>query len=314
MNSVVLILPYFGKFPAENVFWLKSAELNSTIDFLIISDQNIDSNSRNVHIINMSFEDCVEMIRTKLCLELSSLFPYKLCDFRPAFGLIFNDYIKDYDFWGHCDNDLVFGDIRSFITEDILNAHDRILTRGHFTLYRNNEKVNKAFMKTEPGYKEVFTSLKSFHYDEHPGTGRYWLKNMRDRTYEKIIFDDLDWHVFRFSDVHKRDTIDKNRQYFVYSFENGKLFRCFWERDSVCREEIMYVHFQKRNMTVKTDVADSFTIVPNSFVCYNANLDYKYLKENTKDSFLYRPCHFFRVKYRSLKRKIALYINKYRMK
>ena len=41
--------------------------------------------------------------------------PYKLCDYKPVYGLIFDEDLQDYDFWGHCDVDLIFGDIRKFI-------------------------------------------------------------------------------------------------------------------------------------------------------------------------------------------------------
>lgn len=37
--------------------------------------------------------------------------PYKFCDFKPAYGEIFADYLKGYDFWGHCDIDLLWGNI-----------------------------------------------------------------------------------------------------------------------------------------------------------------------------------------------------------
>ena len=38
--------------------------------------------------------------------------PYKLCDFKPAYGFIFGEYLKEYDYWGHCDIDIVWGDLR----------------------------------------------------------------------------------------------------------------------------------------------------------------------------------------------------------
>ena len=41
--------------------------------------------------------------------------PYKLCDYKPAYGYIFPEYTKGYDYWGHCDmTDCIFGNLRKF--------------------------------------------------------------------------------------------------------------------------------------------------------------------------------------------------------
>ena len=46
--------------------------------------------------------------------------PYDLCDFKVAYGEIFQEYLEPYDFWGFCDCDLIYGDIRHFLTEELL--------------------------------------------------------------------------------------------------------------------------------------------------------------------------------------------------
>ena len=307
MHSIVLIIPYFGRFNEFNSFWLKSAEKNPSVDFLIFTDQNIGCGIDNVHVVKMTFGECRARFQSLLDCDVSALHPYKLCDFKPAYGYLFQDYIRDYDFWGHCDNDIILGDIRHFLTEDILDANDRILTRGHFTLYRNTGTVNEIFRQASPSYREVFPSELIFHFDEHPGTGRYWFGNLSSRLYDEIIFDDLDWHRYLFVDVHKGRTLDRDRKYFIYIFENGRLFRCFWDTDHVGREEIMYVHFQKRNMKVRTQVADYFAVIPNAFVPYVHNVDRAWLEKNVRDNILYVPVHFIRVKMKSLQRKIGLW-------
>lgn len=310
MFSIVIIIPYFsggGKFARSNDFWLKSVEKNTSVDFLMFTDKEISNYPQNMKVVKMPFTDLCERFQRMLDCDISNLHPYKLCDFKPAYGYLFQEYIKKYDFWGHCDNDLILGDIRHFLTDDILGKNDRLLTRGHFTLYRNNKEVNSVFKKAMPSYKEVFSSHLVYHFDEHPGTGKYWFEYLKEHLYDEIIFDDLNWKEFCFVDVHKSLTKDKNRQYFVYSYEDGKMFRCFWENGKVGREEIMYAHFQKRTMAVETVVSDFFTIVPNRFISYVPNIDYAFLRKNAHDKFTYKPLHFFYVKWNSLKRKIKLW-------
>jgi hypothetical protein len=75
-----------------------------------------------------------------------AFFPFRrLCDVGPAYGLIFVDAIEGFDFWGHCDMDLVFDDIRRFLTPDILQAYTKVLIHGHLSLHRNRDDVNHYF-------------------------------------------------------------------------------------------------------------------------------------------------------------------------
>ena len=66
--------------------------------------------------------------------------PYKLCDFKPSDGEVFEDYLNDYDYWGHCDVDLIWGDIRKFVTDELLEKYVRIFSRGHCSIYRNSSE------------------------------------------------------------------------------------------------------------------------------------------------------------------------------
>jgi len=95
---------------------------------------------------------------------------YKICDLRPAFGVIFNEYLDETRFWGTCDLDVLFGDIRKFITAELLDTYDIISAKreyliGHFTLYRNADNVNNLF-RCSADYWQVFTSPQSFAFDE----------------------------------------------------------------------------------------------------------------------------------------------------
>ena len=102
------------------------------------------------------------------------------------------DVIKNYDFWGHCDIDLVFGDIRKFITDDILNYYDKIFFRGHLSLYRNIEKMNNLFKLNYSGnnFKKVFTNEKIYGFDEWNGI--YKICNENDiKSYNKNVIVDV---------------------------------------------------------------------------------------------------------------------------
>ena len=64
----------------------------------------------NVKVINMSFTELRKKVQSCFDFKIYLGKPYKLCDYKCAYGLIFEEYIKNYDFWGHCDLDCIYGD------------------------------------------------------------------------------------------------------------------------------------------------------------------------------------------------------------
>ena len=110
-----MIIPYFGKLPNYFDLWLESVRHNLDYNFLIITDEEIENNlPENVRVIKSSFEDLVKKIQSLYPFKISLKSPYKLCDYRPAYGEIFKEELVKYDFWGYCDVDLIFGSINHF--------------------------------------------------------------------------------------------------------------------------------------------------------------------------------------------------------
>ena len=99
-----------------------------------------------------------EFIENKLKIKVDFSKPYKFCDFRPAYGVIFEDYIKGYDYWGHCDLDQVFGEISKFIPDKTIKQFEKVNRNGHFVLYKNTEKMNNIFKNSGAvfNWREVF--------------------------------------------------------------------------------------------------------------------------------------------------------------
>lgn len=73
-------------------------------------------------------------------------------------------------FWGMCDIDIIFGRIREFMTEELLEEYDIINTRhdyltGSFLLFKNNTEINSLFTRSKD-YIKIFTSDKHYCFDE----------------------------------------------------------------------------------------------------------------------------------------------------
>jgi hypothetical protein len=171
-KSIALICCYLGKLPWYLDYFLHSCKYNPSVDFFLITDdrRQFFDLPTNVKIICMDPEQIRALASQKLGFGVSVPNGYKLCDFKPAYGIIFENIVSEYDFWGHCDIDIIFGDIREFITDELLNEYDLISVRpdwltGCFLLYRNTHKINTLFQQSKD-YRKVFSNDKHFCFDE----------------------------------------------------------------------------------------------------------------------------------------------------
>jgi len=172
LNLIAIITCWYGPYPWYFPYFIHSCSYNPTIDFIIITDnqQPIPKKPVNVKVIYKTLGEIKATASEKLGFTVNIDYPYKLCDFKPAYGFIFSEIVKGYDFWGHGDIDVVYGNIRNFMTEEILANYDIISSRhdyitGTFCLFRNNEQMNTLFMQSKD-YKQVLSSPDHFCFDE----------------------------------------------------------------------------------------------------------------------------------------------------
>ncbi|MEB0280868.1 MULTISPECIES: DUF6625 family protein [unclassified Mucilaginibacter] len=170
--TIAIISCYFGELPPYFHLFIHSCKYNPSIDFFIVTDQLLLDKDLpvNIKIIPIQFQDMASYVSVRLGLMACIAFPYKMCDFKPAYGLIFQNYVCNYDFWAHGDIDVIYGNIRGFMTTELLNDHDIISVRpdwlpGCFVLFRNNVQMNNLY-KNSTDYKRVFSSEKHFCFDE----------------------------------------------------------------------------------------------------------------------------------------------------
>src|SRR5262245_57024583 len=158
MLRKLFIVPYFGTLPV----WINSyvaichALSEYGFDWLIYTNE--------------------QEFRTRVRDKLGVSFPLKYadkrkpCDLRPAYGVIFSDLLKGYDFWGHTDLDVVYGRIDKFVTNDILAdcdlfSNDPGTICGPFSLFRNTPRINDLFTKFRK-WRKVFENSKLHAFDE----------------------------------------------------------------------------------------------------------------------------------------------------
>lgn len=171
-KSIAIIICYIGKLPWYFDYFAHSCKYNPSIDFFIVTDDTDYSKpvSANVRFIYKTLSEINQLAKEKLELPVQITTGYKLCDFKPTYGILFSELLKGYDFWGHGDIDVIYGDIREFITTEVLEKNDLVSVRhdyvtGHFTLFRNINKMNELF-KLSRDFRKVLVSERNFCFDE----------------------------------------------------------------------------------------------------------------------------------------------------
>jgi len=270
-NKICIIGVYFGKLPNYFSLWLKSCEYNPTIDFLLFTDNELNGLPKNVKSYITTLSNIKQKASTCLgfdvCLERS----YKLCDYKPLYGSIFKEYLTQYDYWGHCDFDLIFGDLQLFFDKYDLYEYDRFNALGHLSLYRNTDVVNERYMcdGSLVNYKNVFTTDKSCYFDELPCMTAIYSKH-NFPIFTKYIFVDIAslYDRYRIIDTYPLDKKVVNYPYQIFYWERGKCYRAYLDKNGLHEEEYQYIHFKKRpDFTVEFDIfsTDAFYITKMGF-------------------------------------------------
>ena len=268
-KNIALVICYFGKLPWYFEYVVHSCKYNPTVDFYIITDDATFTSPlpNNVKLLYKTLNEINFLAAEKLGFEVNITYGYKLCDFKPAYGLIFSDLIKGYDFWGHADLDIIFGNIRHFMTDDLLENYDLISVRpdwipGCFLLFRNNLKMNTLFTQSKD-YQKVFSSDKHYCFDE---------TNFAHEAFEEGMgYQEIDTEIESMMHVVKRmeETVYIKPNFDLHIIEGvpGKLK---WENGILTyrnKYEILLYHLirLKKNYKPKkriNRIPDVFTISP----------------------------------------------------
>lgn len=253
MKRIVIIVCYYGRLPEWFNIWVESCKYNSTFDFIIITDNYLCNMPQNIKVINIEFNQLKKIFSEAIGFDVVLNEPYKLCDFKPIYGKAFEQYIEKYDFWGHCDLDLIWGDLKKFITDEMLSKYDLIGMYGHLMIYRNNEKMNNLF-KEKGGifsYKKVYSHNESFGFDEMTGMDRIALANDVSQ-FKNLKIANMMPNISRF----RANGVKATKEFYLW--KDGKILRIFLDNDIIKSDEYAYIHFSgkkpKNALLGQTDI------------------------------------------------------------
>jgi len=160
LPRLALVQVWSGPWSPWINLYIETCRYNPEVDFLIFSDQPPPANrSGNVRFLPLTRAGLAARIRSHLKLKPWLDRAYKLCDYKPFFGLLFEKELAAYTHWGYCDEDMFWGRLRRFITADLLAENDivtstRCCIAGQLTIFRNTERVNRLPLRVT-GWREL---------------------------------------------------------------------------------------------------------------------------------------------------------------
>lgn len=289
MTTIGFVVPYFGKLPGYFQLWLNSCAINPTIDWLLyIDDHSTFDYPSNVKVFYTTFEKVRQKVQECFDFKISLDAPYKLCDYKPLYGVIFASELMKYDFWAECDIDLIWGDLRTFITEAVLD-NDKIFKFGHCCIYRNDVGLNQIYKcKVEgvPYYKLVYSSPCSFGFDEDKGI-HILFQHKRMKLFEYPFMYDVKVetkYISPASSMNEREDMQELKQAKsgLFHFSSKGLYYFYIASDNrIMQKPFMYVHLQKRKMKDYTTNKNNFFITYHSFIDSIQEIDFSIIKKNS---------------------------------
>mgnify|MGYP003652751752 CR=1 FL=1 len=217
---------------------------------LFFTDHDFDA-PPNVKIHKCSMDDIFDRAEKTYGLKFQARYPYKLCDLKSFYGKLFEDELRDYEYWGYGDCDVVYGKLPAFSDLELYCAKHkrsdmalveskkpvgRWFIPGHFVMMRNDDRGRRIF--------------------EHLPTAKALLEEDTNNYIDEWLVPTVLIHEYGLGagGIKAQDYRHINRRPITLS--DGAL--------SVGREELNYIHWYTDKDRVKTpkwrDIPSTFNV------------------------------------------------------
>lgn len=175
--------------------------------------------------------------------------PYKICDYRPAFWVLKDELgtSAESSYWGHCDLDVVFGDVCGPIEFGISSRFFKIFTNGHLSLYRDCALTREiSQLDGRIRWSEVIGTPTNLGFDECHGI------NCVYRTLGVPMLFGADRIIDLYPGYSEPTTgrVSQNRFDQRFLVRDGRIIQQFRGLTGRSEREFYYLHFQKRKMDI----------------------------------------------------------------
>jgi hypothetical protein len=124
----------------------------------------------------MTFDQVRELATAKLSTPVHLHRTRNICDLKPAYGMVFEEFIRGYEYWAFGDEDVLYGALDRMLGPHLDGTFDLVVPgteklrtqgglQGPLTVIRNHPRTNQLAIK-DPAYKQVLVSHEHWAYDE----------------------------------------------------------------------------------------------------------------------------------------------------
>lgn len=231
VNRIVFLQVWVGEIPDYFWFHYETTKNLRNIDFIIFTDQKLTLDSKNYKIINTNLNEIEKLVSDRVGTTIKIKNNKKICDLKASLGDVFEEYIRDYEYFGVYDIDTLFGDINSFVEEylgqyDFISMADEIYYNrlsGPFLIMKNTKEIREL-------YKNNGSFVKCFDNEEV-------------ECFEETIINDVANEKFKTKLIYSTNVETNN---------GGKIsYNCKWIGNKVFvndKEKMIY-HFYYKNNT-----------------------------------------------------------------
>jgi hypothetical protein len=288
LNNIAIIIPYFGTLPNWFNLFLISASKTKVISFILFTDDKTEYNyPSNFNVNYCSFSEISTLFKNTLGESIYLANPYKLCDYKPTYGKVFEKYLKGYDFWGHSDIDIIFGDIDKYLMKINYQNFDRVFSYGHFSIYKNINRINNAFNiklnKDTPKFFDIDYVKKTSYPCNFDEVGmNIIIKESGFSFYEGSYCANVNSNFLKYrlgSGEYECDSF--------LAYVNSSVYEFKIKEGIIETKEYMYFHLQNRGViNQNSDIKNDFVISHKGFLPYDKNNHITYFNEiGSKETF-----------------------------
>jgi hypothetical protein len=173
-----ILTPYFGELPNSFQLFAESCRPFPEIDFYLLTDSRRRPEvPPNVKFLDLTLADFERIAADRLGVSVRLSCAYKLCDFKPMLGLLFDDLLAPYDYWGYGDIDQVLSiTLREALSEtvagdyDVFNS-DIAIMHAPFVLLKNSRAMRELFQSSRDWQR----ALEDPQYRGFDEVGKKWV-------------------------------------------------------------------------------------------------------------------------------------------
>lgn len=173
MKQICLVLPFYGKsWPDYLGLWVDSVR-NRELDVLLVTDMPVDELNLppNVMVLNLPFAKIKTLAEEKLGTVVALDSVRKLCDLKPFYGKVFEDYLGNYAYWAFGDADLVYGRaLDALIDRVVASGCDVWSNRQHWIsgglCFVRNTEIGRNLAMRANNWRDVLANSTNLLFDE----------------------------------------------------------------------------------------------------------------------------------------------------